>query len=133
MHLIYQLPTTHYRVPTTGERMNYKEAYNYINSFTNYENLPGITYALEMDGLTRVDLLMRLLGKPQSSFRGIVIAGTKGKGSVAAMMESALREAGYVTGLYTSPHLHTFRERIRVNGEMIPPDEMARIVEHIKP
>src|SRR5438876_8840379 len=113
--------------------MNYKEAHNYINIFTNYENLPGITYALEMDGLTRVDLLMRLLGRPQSSFRSIVIAGTKGKGSVAAMMDSALREAGYATGLYTSPHLHTFRERIRVNGEMIPVADMVRIVEEIKP
>ena len=113
--------------------MNYKQAFDYINSFTNYEKVPGINYALEMDGLTRVDLLMRLMGSPQSAFKSVVIAGTKGKGSVAAMMDAALREGGYVTGLYTSPHLHTFRERIRVGGEMIPPADMARIVEAIQP
>lgn len=113
--------------------MNYRDAYNYINSFTNYENVPGIRYALEMDNLTRVDLLMRLLGNPHSAFKSIVIAGTKGKGSVAAMIDAALRESGRATGLYTSPHLHTFRERIRVGGEMIPPSDMARIVEGIRP
>jgi dihydrofolate synthase / folylpolyglutamate synthase len=112
--------------------MNYKEAYDYINSFTNFELVPGINYALNMDELTRVDMLMRLLGNPQSSFQSVVIAGTKGKGSVAAMVESALRTAGHKTGLYTSPHLHTFRERIRVGGEMISPDDMGRIVERIK-
>lgn len=113
--------------------MNYKQAYNYINSFTDYEKVPGITYTQGMEGLTRVDLLMRLLGNPYTVFKSIVIAGTKGKGSVAAMIDAALREAGYVTGLYTSPHLHTFRERIRVGGEMIPAADMARIVEEIKP
>ena len=113
--------------------MNYREAYDYLNSFTNYENVPGITYALNMDGLTRVDVLMRLLGMPQDDFGSIVIAGTKGKGSVAAMIESALRNAGHVTGLYTSPHLHTFRERIRVNGEMISPQDVARLTEQLQP
>ena len=109
--------------------MNYKEAYAYLESFTNYEHTPGVNYALNLDNLTRVELLMRLLGNPERSFKSVVIAGTKGKGSVAAMLDSILREAGHVTGLYTSPHLHTFRERIRVGGEMIPPGEMARIVE----
>lgn len=113
--------------------MNYKQAYNYINSFTNFEQVPGINYALNMDGLTRVDMLMRLLGNPYTAFKSVVIAGTKGKGSVAAMMDAALREAGYRTGLYTSPHLHTFRERIRVDGEMLSASDMARIVEEIKP
>ena len=65
--------------------MKYQEAYEYLNSFTNYEKVPGINYALEMDGLDRVRLLMKLLGTPQKSFQSIVIAGTKGKGSVAAM------------------------------------------------
>jgi dihydrofolate synthase/folylpolyglutamate synthase len=113
--------------------MNYKQAYDYLNSFTNYEKVPGINYALEMDGLDRVRLLMRLVGKPQSSFKSLVIAGTKGKGSVAAMLASMLREAGHRAGLYTSPHLHTFRERIRVDGEMISPDDMARIVQGLQP
>ena len=113
--------------------MKYRQAYEYLNSFTNFEQVPGINYAREMDGLDRVRLLMRLLGKPQASFKSLVVAGTKGKGSVAAMLSSMLREAGHLTGLYTSPHLHTFRERIQVDGELISPDEMARTVQKLKP
>lgn len=112
--------------------MRYKEAYAYINSFTNYEQMPGINYAANMDNLERVRLLMKLLGNPQDSFKAIVIAGTKGKGSVAAMLDAILREAGYKTGLYTSPHLHTFRERIRVGGAMIPAEDMARLTERVQ-
>lgn len=111
--------------------MRYSEAFNYINSFTNYEKVPGMDRDLNADGLERVRLLLRLLGRPQTSFKSVVIAGTKGKGSVAAMMDAALREAGHRVALYTSPHLHTFRERIRVDGEMISPVGMARIVERI--
>jgi len=113
--------------------MRYQEAYNYINTFTNYEKVPGLTRDLSADELERVRLLLRLLGRPQNSFKSIVIAGTKGKGSVAAMLDSILREAGHRTALYTSPHLHTFRERIRVDGAMISPKDMARIVEKIEP
>ena len=67
--------------------MNYREAYNYLNSFTDYEKIPGIGYAAEMDGLDRVRLLMRMFGRPQTSFKSIVVAGTKGKGSVSARRE----------------------------------------------
>jgi dihydrofolate synthase/folylpolyglutamate synthase len=113
--------------------MQYKDAFNYINSFTNYEQTPGLSSDLNEDGLERVRLLLRLLGRPQHSFKSIVVAGTKGKGSVAAMLDSVLREAGYRTGLYTSPHLHTFRERIRVGGDMISPGDIARITEKLVP
>src|SRR5947209_4135350 len=113
--------------------MKYREAYNYLNSFTNYEAVPGVNYAREMDGLDRVRLLLRLLGKPQDAFKSVVVAGTKGKGSVSAMLNSMLREAGNRTGLYTSPHLHSFRERIRVDNELISPSDTARIVESMKP
>jgi dihydrofolate synthase / folylpolyglutamate synthase len=112
--------------------MRYREAYDYINSFTNYEKTPGIQVDLGADELERFRLLMRLLGRPQNSFKSIVIAGSKGKGSVAAMLDSTLREAGFRTGLYTSPHLHTFRERIRVDGDMVPPDAVAHHVERIR-
>jgi dihydrofolate synthase / folylpolyglutamate synthase len=111
--------------------MRYQEAFEYINTFTNYEQVPGIDRDLSADGLERVRLLLRLLGRPQNSFKSVVIAGSKGKGSVAAMLDSILREAGHSTALYTSPHLHTFRERIRVDGTMISPDDMARITEQI--
>lgn len=113
--------------------MQYKEAFQYINSFTNYEQTPGLKKDISKDGLERVHLLLRLLGRPQDAFKSVVIAGTKGKGSVAVMIESMLREAGYRTALYTSPHLHTFRERIRVGGTMIPPADMARITELLMP
>jgi dihydrofolate synthase/folylpolyglutamate synthase len=114
--------------------MRYSEAFDYINSFTNYEVTPGMQRDPGLEGLRRVRVLMRELGNPHEGLRTIVVAGTKGKGSVVAMLESVLREAGYKTGMYTSPHLHTFRERIRVDGQMILPDEMARIVEqHIRP
>ena len=83
--------------------MNYQEAFNYINSFTNYEQTPGLKSSLDDDGLERVRLLLRLIGRPQNSFKSVIIAGTKGKGSVAAMLKSVLREAGYNTGLL--PHL----------------------------
>ena len=76
---------------------------------------------------------LALLGDPQQSFRAVHIAGTKGKGSTAAMIESVLRAAGYRTGLYTSPHLHTFRERIQVDGELIPEEDVVRLVEEMRP
>ena len=68
-----------------------------------------------------------------STFRAVHIAGTKGKGSTAAMIESVLRAAGYRTGLYTSPHLHTFRERIQVGGDLIPEADVVRLVEEMRP
>src|SRR5947209_1663013 len=112
--------------------MDYKEALRYINSFTNYEQIPGVNYTGDSAGLARVHLLIRLIRSPETSFKSVVIACTKGKGSVAAMMGSILHEAGYTTGLYTSPHLHTFRERIQVGGEMISPEDLARILDLIK-
>jgi dihydrofolate synthase/folylpolyglutamate synthase len=113
--------------------MRYTEAFDYLNSFTNYEKTPGIDRDLSADGLERFRLLVRLLDRPQLAFPAILVAGTKGKGSVCAMLDSILRESGYRVGFYSSPHLHTFRERIRVNGELIPAAEMARLVEQLQP
>ncbi|HEY0070440.1 MAG TPA: folylpolyglutamate synthase/dihydrofolate synthase family protein, partial [Chloroflexia bacterium] len=113
--------------------MRYSDAYNYINSFTNYEQVPGLHLDTEFDGLERVRLLLRLLGRPYRSFRSIVVAGTKGKGSVSAMLDSVLRQGGHSVGLFTSPHLHSFRERIRVNGEMIGTEDVVRLVTKVRP
>jgi dihydrofolate synthase/folylpolyglutamate synthase len=108
----------------------YREALAYIYSFVDYEARGPGGYAPD---LRRVMRLLDLLGNPHRNFPAMLIAGTKGKGSTAAMAESILRVAGYHTGLYTSPHLHTFRERIRVVGEMISAAEVASLVEELRP
>ena len=67
-------------------------------------------------GLERISDIMELLGNPQDELRCIQVAGTNGKGSVCTMLSSILREAGYKTGLYTSPHIFEYTERIKING-----------------
>ncbi len=104
----------------------YNEALSYLNSLINYERKP-----LDKDSASTLDLdrprrLADLVGSPQNDFPAIHIAGTKGKGSVAAMTASCLRAAGLRVGLYTSPHLQEFRERIRV---LTPGDADGRISE----
>lgn len=113
--------------------MDYIAALNYIFSLTNFEATPATEYGSKTFDLTRMDRLVTALGDPHRKFASIHIAGTKGKGSTAAMIESVLRAAPYSTGLYTSPHLHTFRERIRVNGEMISQADVVAGIERIKP
>ncbi|MBX7204807.1 MAG: bifunctional folylpolyglutamate synthase/dihydrofolate synthase [Bacteroidia bacterium] len=98
--------------------MNYSETLEYL-----FSRLPMFTRigaaALKPD-LTNTIALCSLLGNPQHKFKTIHVAGTNGKGSVSHMLASVLQNAGYKTGLYTSPHLKDFRERIRINGAMIP-------------
>ncbi len=78
--------------------------------------------------LTNIRLLCDHLGNPQNALRCIHVAGTNGKGSTCHMLASVLQEAGYATGLFTSPHLLDFRERIRVNGQMIPKEYVVSFV-----
>jgi len=112
--------------------MDYQQALDYIYSFIDYEREPGPRGPARYD-LRRVDELLARLGNPHLKARTVHIAGTKGKGSVAAMMASALTASGYTTGLYTSPHLHTFNERIRVDNNLISNEELVALVEEIKP
>jgi len=83
-------------------------------------------------GLQRMRELMLALGDPQLKFRTVHIAGTNGKGSVSAMLDRIYREAGLRTGLYTSPHLEDFRERIQVDGVMISSEEVVSLVDEIR-
>ncbi|HEY63424.1 MAG TPA: bifunctional folylpolyglutamate synthase/dihydrofolate synthase [Caldilineae bacterium] len=83
--------------------------------------------------LSRMRRLLERLGNPHERFQCVHIAGTKGKGSTAALTESVLRAAGHRTGLFTSPHLHTFRERIRLNGALIPKQDLIELLERCKP
>ena len=97
--------------------MNYREALTWLFGTQRF----GIKLGLENSRR-----LFAALGVPSPNERIIHVAGTNGKGSVCAMLDSICRAAGYRTALFTSPHLVTFRERIQVNGEMISEDEVAR-------
>jgi dihydrofolate synthase / folylpolyglutamate synthase len=83
--------------------------------------------------LTNTRLICEALGNPHHRFKSIHIAGTNGKGSVSHMMAAVLQTAGYKTGLYTSPHLYDFRERIKVNGSMMPELFVVDFTERVKP
>jgi len=112
--------------------LSYKDALAYVYNHTNFERKQMPKYNLTTLDLSRIEKLMTLLGSPHKSFKVILIAGTKGKGSTAAMTESMLRQAGVRTGLYSSPHLHTFRERVRVNGDMISPQAVVARINEIR-
>ncbi len=112
---------------------SYPDALKYIFSFTNFEVTPAGNYTSKTFDLTRIERLLAALGNPHHQSQAVHVAGTKGKGSTAAMIENALRVAGHTTGFFTSPHLHTFRERIRVNGEMISKNAVAAGIEKLKP
>lgn len=97
-----------------------------------YEQLPmfhRIGKAAYKADLNNTHALMDLLGHPECGLKCVHVAGTNGKGSSSHMLASILQEAGYRTGLYTSPHLKDFRERIRINGAMIPEERVVRFVE----
>lgn len=113
--------------------MDYSQAEEYLNSFINYENIPGISYASPDYSLLHIEELLHRMGDPHLAAKTVHIAGTKGKGSVAAMIAQVLKASGYATGLYTSPHLHSLRERIRVDGSLISEEEFAALMAELKP
>ena len=112
---------------------SYSDALDYIYSFTNYDVRQGFRYPPDVVNPFREVEVLGLVGDPHRSYPCIHIAGTKGKGSVAAMCASALQAAGLRTGLYTSPHLISFTERIRVDGEEIDRDDVAQLVADLRP
>ena len=104
--------------------MNYEEAMQYIHA---------VQWAGHKPGLTRTRTLLAALGDPHKRLKFVHVAGTNGKGSTAAMLASCLQAAGYRVGLYTSPFINRFNERIQVNGEQITDEELVRLVETIRP
>ncbi len=106
-----------------GKPMNYDQAIEYIHN---------VSWTFCKPGLERIGALCEKLGNPQRRLKYIHVAGTNGKGSFCAMTESILRAAGYKTGLYTSPYILEFNERIRVSGENIPAEDLARITERVR-
>lgn len=111
--------------------MNYRQTLDYL--FTHLPMYQRIGPAAYKKDLTNTLTLCEVLGNPQHKFSSIHVAGTNGKGSVSNMLASVFTEAGYSTGLYTSPHLVDFRERIRVNGKLCDQDFIVGFVERIKP
>jgi dihydrofolate synthase/folylpolyglutamate synthase len=111
--------------------VNYQEALAYLYSLSDFERSGTYTRNRE-ENLPREARLLELLGNPQEHYSSTLIAGTKGKGSTAALIEGVLRQAGVRTGLYTQPDLHTFRERIRVNGRLISEEAVAELIPEIK-
>ncbi|HUT54013.1 MAG TPA: folylpolyglutamate synthase/dihydrofolate synthase family protein [bacterium] len=113
--------------------MLYHDAVSYLSRFTNYERELRYPYDGWHLNLERVRVLLDELGSPERDLPVIHVAGTKGKGSTAAMIEAMARAAGFKTGLYTSPHLLDFKERIRIGGRMIGESDVADMVERMAP
>jgi dihydrofolate synthase/folylpolyglutamate synthase len=113
--------------------VDYELALEYLYGLTDYEKERISRYDPQVLDLSRVEKVLASLDSPERQYVSVHIAGTKGKGSVAVMCDAVLRAAGVRTGLYTSPHLHTFRERIRVDGDKIKEDVLARLVEEWRP
>ena len=103
--------------------MNYNEALDYIHSLQVFGSIPG---------LERITELLTKLGNPQDKLRFIHVAGTNGKGSTCTMLSEVYKESGYKTGLYTSPYIVDFRERMQIGGEYIPKKTLARLTETVK-
>lgn len=104
--------------------MTYEEAIQKISSLLRFGIKPG---------LERMEKLLALLGNPQDSLKFVHVAGTNGKGSTCALLSSVLRKAGYRTGLFTSPYVSDFCERMQIDGEMIPHAALSRLVEQTIP
>ncbi len=120
--------------------MTHRQAVFFLEHYINYENIPRYKYEKSFN-LLRIKNFLSILGSPQKQFRIIHVAGSKGKGSTCAFIAYILKEAGFKVGLYTSPHLNDFRERIRVLPGLLPGDfegmitgaELGKLTGFIRP
>ncbi len=113
--------------------MDYESALAYIEQFIDYERSPDFSRQARFYNLNRISQLLDLLGNPHDKLKVVHVAGSKGKGSTAALIASVLTHAGYKTGLFTSPHLITPRERCRIDDKFISEAEVAYYIEKLKP
>ena len=100
-----------------------------FNKLPMYQRIGGAAYKADLNNTIA---LLTHLGNPHRNFKSVHVAGTNGKGSTSHILASIFQEAGFKTGLYTSPHLRDFRERIRINGEMIPQENVVDFIERNK-
>src|SRR5437868_5567962 len=117
----------HYSAPKNGHNgvASFSQALRFLSALSDYERLRIVRYNSQNFDLERMRTLLKRLGNPQSQFKSVHIAGTKGKGSTCAMIGSMLHASGYKVGVYSSPHLVDIRERIQINGEMISQAEFV--------
>lgn len=112
---------------------DYEAALAYLFSATDYEKMRRVRYNADTFSLDRMHRLLRMLGSPHRRLRTVHLAGTKGKGSTAALIHAVATACGLTAGLYTSPHLVDIRERIRIGREDIPPRHLAALIEAARP
>ena len=112
--------------------MDYQAAIKYLYDLTDYEKIPGSSWVNDFD-LRRMEELLSRLGNPHQGTKSVHVAGTKGKGSTSVMIASVLGVAGYRVGLYTSPHLYTPRERIRIGNSLISEVEFGTLMDEVIP
>ncbi|TWH59859.1 dihydrofolate synthase/folylpolyglutamate synthase [Desulfitobacterium sp. LBE] len=112
------------RQEVSSVEQQYQEAKDYLVSLTKF----GMNF-----GLGRIEELLKRVGNPEERLRVVHIGGTNGKGSTTMMTAEILEDAGYRVGVFTSPHLHDYRERITINGEMIPKGEVTRLIQILRP
>ena len=110
----------------------YSGVLSYLESFVDYEKKPPLKYDRRTYSLSRTERLLNYLGNPHSSIRAIHITGTNGKGSTGAMLASILKSANFKVGFYSSPHLVSFRERIRIGTELISEEKICTLINDIK-
>jgi dihydrofolate synthase/folylpolyglutamate synthase len=126
-------------VPTARRRSDagpirtYRAALNFLNTRTNYEKMVRVGYNHTNFNLSRMLRILAALGNPHKKLRFLHVAGTKGKGSTCHMLSAMLHGAGYRTGLYTSPHIHSLVERIQVNNHNVSEAEFARLIGRVAP
>ena len=119
--------------PASAGASTFNRALRYLGSLSDYERLRIVRYTSQNFDLERMRTLLKKLGNPQEQFKSVHVAGTKGKGSTCAMVAAMLQASGYKVGLYTSPHLVDIRERIQINGVIIPTADFARLVRMVEP
>lgn len=127
------LKKTRQTPPPGGQIRNFRAAVGFLNSAVNYETQTRVSYTTNNFSLSRMNRLLVALGNPHRKFRAVQIAGTKGKGSTATMVAEMLHGCGYKVGLYTSPHVSTIRERICINGEMVPELTFTHLFREVAP
>jgi len=111
----------------------YQAALDYLFAATDYEKMQRVRYNADTFSLDRMRQYLARLGSPERRFGSVHVAGTKGKGSTAAMVHAMAGAAGLVSGLYTSPHLVDLRERIRIGSREIAPEDLRQLIETVRP